>query len=83
MINIMLTLEYSIIILLIYTLIRSTARKEFGGEDKPYGIIIIVFALGIYIYIYINNIPGLLIIIAGITLIVIPDKKDKNKLKEI
>ena len=83
MINIMTTLEYSIIILLIYILIRSTARKEFGGEDKPYGIIIIVFALGIYIYIYINNIPGLLIIIGGITLIVIPDKTDKNKLKEI
>ena len=83
MINIITTLEYSIIILLIYILIRSTARKEFGGDEKNIGTIIIIFGFGIFLYIYINTILGIIVIFGGLTLILIPEKGDKNKLKEI
>ena len=70
-------IEYSLILLLIYIIVRSTARSHFS-EDKGKGAGLLIIFIGVIIFLFINDTIGIITILAGIALLLIPEKKTKN-----
>ena len=72
--NILQDLEYSLIILLLYVILRSTIRDRFGGEEAKKSTPVIIILIGAMILIFINRTIGILIIVLGVALVLIPEK---------
>ena len=72
------TLEISIILFISYVLIRSTGRHYFSEEHDSKGAGLLIIFLGIIIFIFINTTIGIILVLAGVALILIPQKQDKN-----
>ena len=78
--NVMLDLEYSLILLFLYIIIRSTARNYFDNE-KGRGTGLLMIFLGVIIFIFVSATIGIIAILGGVALMVIPDRKEtKNEL---
>ena len=74
-------LEYALILLLIYILVRSSARNYFSDRSNR-GTSLAIILIGIVILIYISSTIGIIAILAGIILAVIPEKKDGTEIEE-
>ena len=74
-------LEYALILLLIYILVRSSARNYFSDRNNR-GTSLAIILIGIVILIYISSTIGIIAILAGIILAVIPEKKDGTEIEE-
>ena len=72
--NILQDLEYSLIILLLYVILRSTIRDRFGGEETRKSTPAIIILIGAMILIFINRTIGILIIVLGVAPVLIPEK---------
>jgi hypothetical protein len=74
-------LEYALILLLIYILVRSSARNYFSDRSNR-GTSLAIILIGIVILTYINGTIGVITILAGVVLAVIPEKKDGTEIEE-
>ena len=74
-------LEYALILLLIYILVRSSARNYFSDRSNR-GTSLAIILIGIVILTYINDTIGVITILAGVVLAVIPEKKDGTEIEE-
>jgi len=77
--NFLTDIEYSLIILLAYILVRSSARSRFTGS-KGRGTGIVIILLGIILIFLISFLIGIIVIFLGLALTLIPEKED-NKIK--
>ncbi len=77
MINLIKDLEYSIILFLLYVIIRSATKNKFRGEDQK-GTSLIIVVIGIAVILLVNTTIGIIMVIIGLTILIIPEKKKQE-----
>ena len=75
MTNIITDLEISLTLIILYILFRGLAKKRFNENEGKSGAYLILI-LGIIIYLTISNVIGIITILGGLALIIIPEKKE-------
>ena len=75
MTNIITDLEISLTLIILYILFRGYAKNRFNEEQGKSGAYLILI-LGIILYLTISNVIGIITIIGGLALILIPEKKE-------
>jgi hypothetical protein len=70
-------IEYSLLTLLIYVIIRSTIRDRFNSEENKKSTPLIIILIGGIIFIFVNQTIGIITIVMGIALLIIPEKKNE------
>ena len=68
-------LEISLTLIILYILFRGYAKNRFNEEQGKTGAYLILI-LGIIIYLTLNNVIGIITILGGLALIIIPEKKE-------
>lgn len=75
MTNIITDLEISLTLIILYILFRGYAKNRFNENEGKSGAYLILI-LGIIIYLTLNNVIGIITILGGLALIIIPEKKE-------
>jgi hypothetical protein len=71
-------LEYSLLLLLLYIIIRSTARNYFADE-RGRGAGLLTIFMGTIIFLFVQRTIGIIIIVLGLALLLIPERNDSLK----
>lgn len=75
MTNIITDLEISLTLIILYILFRGYAKNRFNENEGKSGAYLILI-LGIIIFLTLNNVIGIITILGGLALIIIPEKKE-------
>lgn len=75
------SIETSLILIFIYIIVRGTGRRYFqDGENRGVGFLILI--LGTLIFLFVSTTIGIITILPGVALLLIPEKKTKSEIPE-
>ena len=74
-------IEYALVLLLVYIIVRSSARSYFSDRSSR-GTSLAIILIGIIIIIYVDATIGIITILAGLALAIIPERKSGMEIEE-